>query len=100
MIARRAFLAGLLAALGSRAAAQTYPSRAIRMITPFTPGGPVDVAARLLAQQLGAGLGQPVIMGDRSTGRRADGRAPLSVIFVQALQLERGCSMLSVDDDA
>jgi tripartite-type tricarboxylate transporter receptor subunit TctC len=65
MIARRAFLAGLLAAFGSRAAAQTYPSRPIRMITPFTPGGPVDVAARLLAQQLGARLGQPVIVDDR-----------------------------------
>jgi tripartite-type tricarboxylate transporter receptor subunit TctC len=65
MIARRTFLAGLLAAAGSHAAAQAYPSRAIRMITPFTPGGPVDVAARLLAQQLGARLGQPVIVDDR-----------------------------------
>jgi tripartite-type tricarboxylate transporter receptor subunit TctC len=69
MIARRTFLASLLAALGSstftQSWAQSYPSRPIRMITPFTPGSPVDVAARLLAQHLGANLGQNVIVDNR-----------------------------------
>jgi tripartite-type tricarboxylate transporter receptor subunit TctC len=69
MIARRTFLASLLAALGSSAStqswAQSYPGRPIRMITPFTPGSPVDVAARLLAQHLGANLGQNVIVDNR-----------------------------------
>jgi len=76
MIARRTFLAALLAAAGSRAAAQGYPSRVIRMIAPFTPGSPVDVAARLLAQHLGASLGQSVIVDNRpgagtTTGMKA-----------------------------
>jgi tripartite-type tricarboxylate transporter receptor subunit TctC len=78
MIARRTFLAALPAVLGlvSPAFAQTYPSRVIRMITPFTPGSPVDVAARLLAQHLGASLGQNVIVDNRpgagtTTGMKA-----------------------------
>jgi len=67
MIARRNFLLALLAAVGSAspAAAQSYPTRVIKMITPFTPGSPVDVAARLLAQHLGAQLGQNVIVDNR-----------------------------------
>src|SRR6266481_8921625 len=72
------FLAFLLAAVGptSRAAAQNYPSRVIKMITPFTPGSPVDVAARLIAQHLGTRLGQNVIVDNRpgagtTTGMKA-----------------------------
>jgi tripartite-type tricarboxylate transporter receptor subunit TctC len=69
MITRRTLLGATLAAIGSPACvqswAQSYPSRPIRMITPFTPGSPVDVAARLLAQHLGANLGQNVIVDNR-----------------------------------
>ena len=67
MITRRTLLAALPAVVGlaSPAGAQSYPSRVIRMITPFTPGSPVDVAARLLAQHLGANLGQNVIVEPR-----------------------------------
>jgi len=67
MITRRDSLQGLLALvlLLAPAAAQTYPTRVIKMITPFTPGSPVDVAARLLAQHLGAQLGQNVIVENR-----------------------------------
>ncbi len=78
MITRRTFLVALPAVLGlaSPAAAQSYPNRVIRMITPFTPGSPVDVAARLLAQHLGANLGQNVIVDNRpgagtTTGMKA-----------------------------
>jgi tripartite-type tricarboxylate transporter receptor subunit TctC len=78
MITRRTFLVALPALLGlaSSAAAQSYPNRVIRMITPFTPGSPVDVAARLLAQHLGANLGQNVIVDNRpgagtTTGMKA-----------------------------
>ena len=46
---------GLLASgIARPATAQDYPTRPIRMITPFTPGSPVDVVARLLAQHLGS----------------------------------------------
>jgi len=67
MIARRTLLTAVPAVLGLvlPVAAQGYHTRVIRMITPFTPGSPVDVAARLLAQHLGAQLGQSVIVDNR-----------------------------------
>jgi tripartite-type tricarboxylate transporter receptor subunit TctC len=47
------------------AAAQTYPSRPIRMIVPIAPGSVTDVAARLMGQELTDRLGQPVIVENR-----------------------------------
>ena len=47
------------------AAAQTYPSRPIKMIVPFPPGGPIDTMARLLGQQLSLRFGQQVIIDNR-----------------------------------
>jgi len=63
MITRRRLLAAALAsvALAGRASAQAYPDRLIRIIVPFTAGGPVDVMARLVAQYLSVNFGQPVI---------------------------------------
>lgn len=54
----------LLAAAGF-AQAQTYPSRPIRMIVGFLPGGVVDVAARIISDRLGLLLGQQVIVENR-----------------------------------
>ena len=66
MIDRRTLLLSL-SALGfaGPAGAQTYPSKPIRMIAPFTPGSPVDVVARLLAQHLSIQLGQNVVVENR-----------------------------------
>lgn len=63
---RRAAL-GLLAAAGltraRRAEAQGWaPSRPIKMIVPYPAGGPTDVIARRVAQELAASLGQPVVV--------------------------------------
>jgi tripartite-type tricarboxylate transporter receptor subunit TctC len=59
--------AGCLAvALGlTEAGAQTYPDRPIKLVVPFTPGSPVDVLGRVIAQQLSGRLGQSVIIDNR-----------------------------------
>jgi len=67
MLTRRSLTLALAAsALGSRPAfADKYPVRPIKMIVPFTAGSPVDVVARLLAQQLSTALPQPVVAENR-----------------------------------
>src|SRR3954464_8728776 len=50
------------------AQAQAYPSRAIRMIIPFPPGGSNDVIGRAVAVQLGERLGQSIVIDNRSGG--------------------------------
>jgi tripartite-type tricarboxylate transporter receptor subunit TctC len=49
------------AALG----AQSYPAKPIRLIVPYTAGGDTDMVARLIAQKLGAALGQQVVVENR-----------------------------------
>jgi tripartite-type tricarboxylate transporter receptor subunit TctC len=58
-------LACVIGAVGP-ASAQGYPSRPIKMIVPFPPGGPVDVAARLIGQHLPRALGAAVIVENRA----------------------------------
>jgi len=55
-------LALALCAAVSAAYADTFPSRPITLIVPFPPGGSTDLAARLMADKMGAALGQPVIV--------------------------------------
>ena len=65
MVAKRIFLAGLVAlgfAAADQAQAQSFPNRLIKIVVPFPPGGPSDVAARLVAQPLSATLAQPVVI--------------------------------------
>jgi tripartite-type tricarboxylate transporter receptor subunit TctC len=51
-----------LFALLAPAYADNFPSRPITLIVPFPPGGSTDVAARIMADKMGAALGQPVIV--------------------------------------
>lgn len=64
---RRALLLGGLAAtaLPRPSLAQAFPSRSLRLIVPFTPGGAADITARLVAERMGAILGQPMVVENR-----------------------------------
>jgi tripartite-type tricarboxylate transporter receptor subunit TctC len=57
----------LVPALGAvtRAETQSYPARTIKLVVPFGPGGPTDVAARIVAQVVQSGLGPSVVIENR-----------------------------------
>jgi tripartite-type tricarboxylate transporter receptor subunit TctC len=59
-------LASALLALALPAGAQNYPAKPMRLVSPFPPGGSVDVVGRLLAAKLSETMGQPMVVENRS----------------------------------
>ena len=65
-LTRRALsIAALACTLAPLAQAQTYPTRPIKLLLGFAAGGPLDTYTRVLAQDLSAALGQPVVVENR-----------------------------------
>ena len=88
----------------AQAQAQAWPTRNVRFIVPFAPGGPVEVPARFLAERLGRSLGQTVLvetrpgaggaLGIRAVLQAGDGHSLLfttsSVAILPALKRDPG----------
>ncbi len=67
----KAILAGIAlgaAALSMGASAQTFPSKPIRMIIPYVPGGAIDASARAVGQAVSESIGQPMLIENRPGG--------------------------------
>src|SRR6266508_2369969 len=54
-----------LLALGLAAQADDYPTRMIKLMHGFQPGGNVDVVARIVGQEMAKGLGQPIVIENK-----------------------------------
>jgi tripartite-type tricarboxylate transporter receptor subunit TctC len=55
------------------AIAQTWPTRTVKLVVPYAPGGPVDVCARILAERLTEVLGQSVVVENKAGGNAVIG---------------------------
>ena len=77
ILAAALVLAGLTGGAAAQSAidaeAKPYPSRAIRIIVPFPPGGPADIVTRFVGQRMSEDFGQPVVIENRPGGNTAIG---------------------------
>lgn len=65
---QRVFAGAIALLMSAAAAAQSFPTKPIRVIVPFPAGGTTDIVARLIAPKLGDAIGQPVLVENRGGG--------------------------------
>src|SRR5271170_7043705 len=64
-VALGGLIAGATLLVAASASAEILPNRPVRLIVPYSPGGPTDTIGRILAEKLGASWGQPVVVENR-----------------------------------
>ncbi|CAP41166.1 putative secreted protein [Bordetella petrii] len=94
-------LATGLAATSAAVAADAYPSKPIRVIVPFAPGGSTDIIARLVTQRMSQELGQPMVVENKGGAGGAIGAAEaaradadgytLSIATVSTMAVNSAC---------
>jgi tripartite-type tricarboxylate transporter receptor subunit TctC len=62
---RRRFALAFLLLVGALAQAQDFPSKQVRLVVPFPPGGPLDISGRLIGKELQERWGQPVVVENK-----------------------------------
>jgi tripartite-type tricarboxylate transporter receptor subunit TctC len=65
MFFSRILVGAALLICGAAATAQAYPTKPLRLIVPFPPGGSADILARTIGQKMSEGLGRPVVIDNR-----------------------------------
>ena len=64
-IMRRAACALVLAVVASPVSAQGFPSRPLKLVVPYAPGGGADSVARIVARKVSENMGQPIVIENK-----------------------------------